>query len=129
LLLNINIIDFEHISVNINRRKFIIKSCRISETKLEIRLKNNILIKQIVKIKKSLVIIAYFILEILIIVRNKVLLNKNYFFESILFDVYFYVTNKRISFVYVRNNRFIFLRILQYATLKCLLRFKKQDYY
>jgi len=128
-LLNINIIDFEYIIVNINRRKLIIKSCRNLKTKLEIKLKNNIRIKQVVKIERSLVIVAYFILEILIIVRNEILLNKNYLFELILLNAYFYIANKKISFVYIYNNCFISFRILQYAILERLLEFKKQNCY
>jgi len=129
LLLNINIIDLEYIIVDINRRKLIIKSYRSLKTKLKIKLKNNIRIKQVVKIKRSLVIVAYFVLEILIVIQDKILLNKNYFFESILFDAYSYIANKKILFVYVCNNRFISLYILQYAILERLLKFEKQNYY
>jgi len=129
LLLNINIINLKHIIVNINKRKLIIKSYRNLETKLEIKLKNNIRIKQIVKIERNLVVVAYFVLEVLIIVRDEILLDKNYFFESILSSAYFYIANKRISFVYVCNDCLISLYILQYATLERLLKFKKQDYY
>jgi len=69
------------IIVDVNKRKLIIKSCRNLETKLKIKLENNIRIKQIVKIKRSLVIVAYFVFEVLIIVRDEILLNKNYFFR------------------------------------------------
>jgi len=129
LLLNINIINFKHIIVNVNKRKLIIKSYRNLKTKLEIKLKNNIRVKQIVKIEKKFVIVAYFVFEILVIIRNEILLNKNYFFKSILFDAYFYIVNKKIFFVYVRNNRSMSFRISQYTTLKRLLEFKKQNYY
>jgi len=129
LLLNINIIDLEYIIVNLNRQKLIIKNCCSLKTKLEIKLKNNIRIKQVVKIKRNLVIVAYFILEILIVVQDKILLNKNYFFESILLDAYFYVTNKKISFIYTCNNCFISFYILRHAILKDLLKFKKQNCY
>jgi len=129
LLLDINIINFKHIVVDINRRKLIIKSCRNLKTKLKIKLKNNIRIKRIVRIRRSFVIVAYSIFEILIIVRDEILLNKNYLFESILFDAYFYVANWEMSFVCVCNNRFIFFRISQHATLKRLLEFEKQNYY
>ncbi len=96
---------------------------------LEIKSKNNIRIKQVVKIKKSLVIVAYFIFKILIIVQDKILSNKNYLFELILLDAYFYVANKKMSFVYICNDCFVSLCISQYATLKRLLKFKKQIYY
>jgi len=129
LILNINIINFKHIIVNVNKRKLIIKSYRNLKTKLEIKLKNNIRVKQIVKIEKKFVIVAYFVFEILVIIRNEILLNKNYFFKSILFDAYFYIVNKKIFFVYVRNNRSMSFRISQYTTLKRLLEFKKQNYY
>jgi len=128
-LFNINIINFKRIIVNINKRKLIIKSCRNLETKLIIKSKNNIRIKQVVKIERSLVIVVYLVFEILVVVRDEILLNKNYLFESILFDAYFYVANKKMSFVYVCNNRFIYFYILQHATLKRLLEFKKQNYY
>jgi len=94
-LLNINIINFKRIIVNVNRQKLIIKSCRNLETKLKIKLKNNIRIKQIIKIERSLVIIIYFVLEVLVVVQDKILLNINYFFELILFDVYFYIVKKK----------------------------------
>jgi hypothetical protein len=57
-------------------------------------------------------IIAHFIFEVLILVQDEILSNKNYLFESILFDAYFYVANKEMSFVYIRNDRFVFFRIL-----------------
>jgi len=85
--------------------------------------------KRIVKIEKSLMIVAHFVFEISIIVRDEILLIKDYLFESILLNAYFYVAKKKMSFVYVRNNRFVSLRISQYATLRCLLKFKKQNYY
>ena len=128
-MLKINIIDLEHIIVNANRRKLIIESCWNLETKLKIKSKNDIQIKQIIKIEKSLVIVAYFILEILIVVQDKILSNRNYLFESILLDAYFYVANKEMSFICVRNNCLVPLRISQYATLEYLLEFKKQSYY
>jgi len=129
LLLKINIIDFEYIIVNANKQKLIIKSYRSLKTKLKIKLKNNIRIKQVIKIKRSLVIVAYFIFEILVIIQDKILFNKNYFFKLILFDAYFYIANKKISFIYICNNCFISICILQYAKLKYLLKFKKQNYY
>jgi len=128
-LFNINIISFKRIIVNINKRKLIIKSYCNLETKLKIKLKNNIRIKQIVKIEKSLVIVAYFVFEVSIIVRDEILSNKNYLFESILLNAYSYIANKKMSFVCVRNIRFMFFRISQHATLRRLLKFKKQNYY
>ncbi len=124
-----NIIDFERIIVNANKRKLIIKSCWNLKTKLKIKSKNDIWIKRIVKIEKSLIIVAHFVFEISIIIRDEILSNRNYLFESILFDAYFYVANKEMLFVYVRNDRFISLRISQHATLERLLKFKKQNYY
>jgi len=129
LLLNINIIDLKHIIVNINKQKLIIKSCRNLKTQLKIKLKNNIRVKRVVKIKRSLVIVVYFIFEVLIVVRSEILSNKNYLFELILLNAYFYVANKKMSFVCVCNNRLMSLYISQYAILKRLLKFKKQDYY
>jgi len=128
-LLEINIIDFERIIVDANRRKLIIKSCRNLKTKLKIKSKNNIRIKRVVKIKKSFVIIAHFVFEILIIVRDEILSNRDYLFESILFDAYFYVVNREMPFVYIRNDCFVSFRISQHATLKRLLEFKKQNCY
>jgi len=124
-----NIIDLERIIVDANRRKLIIKNCRNLKTKLKIKSKNDIRIKRIVKIEKSLVIVAHSIFEILIIVRGETLSNRNYLFKLILFGVYFYVANKKMSFIYVHNDRFVSLRISQHATLKHLLKFKKQDCY
>jgi len=112
LLLNIDIIDFEHIVVDINRRKLIIKSCRNLKIKLKIKLKNDIRIKQIVKIERSLVIVVYFVFEILVVVQAKILLNRDYFFKLILFDAYFYIANKEMFFVYICNNCFISFCIL-----------------
>jgi len=129
LLLNINIINFEHIIVNVNKQKLIIKNCRNLKIKLKIKSKNNIRVKQIVKIERSLVIAIYSVLEILVIVQDKILLDRNYLFKSILFDIYFYIADKKIFFVYVCNNRLIFFYILQHAILKRLLEFEKQNYY
>jgi len=126
LLLKINIIDLEYIIVNANRRKLIIKSYRNLKTKLKIKLKNNILVKQIVKIEKSLIIVIYFVLEILIIVQDKILFNRNYLFKSILFDVYSYIANREIFFIYICNNCLVFFCILQYIILKRLLKFKRK---
>ncbi len=129
LLLEINIIDLERIIVDANRRKLIIKSCRSLKTKLKTKSKNDIRMKRVVKVEKSLVIIVHSIFEILIIVRDKILLNRDYLFESILFDAYSYVANREMPFVCVRNDRLVPLRISQYATLRRLLEFKKQNYY
>ncbi len=129
MLLEINIIDFERIIINANKRKLIIKSCRNLKTNWKIKLKNDIRIKRVVKIENFFMIIAHFVFKISIIVRNKILLNRNYLFESILFGAYFYVANREMSFVYIYNDRFVSLRISQHATLKYLLKFKKQNYY
>ncbi len=85
--------------------------------------------KRVVKIEKSFVIIAHFVFEILIIVQDEILLNKNYLFESILFDAYSYVANRKMLFICVRNDRLVSLRISQHATLERLLKFKKQNCY
>lgn len=82
------------------------------KTKLEINLKNDIKVKQVVKIERSLVIVAYFILEVLIIVQGDILSNRDYIFKSILFDTYFYVIDRDMSFVYVCNNRLTSFYIL-----------------
>ncbi len=112
-MLKINIINFKYIVVNANKRKLIIKSCRSLKTKLKINLKNNIKVKQVVfKFKRSLVIVIYFILEILVIVQDNILFNKNYIFKSILFDFYFYIANKNMFFVYICNNCLMFFYIL-----------------
>jgi len=129
LLLRINIIDFERIVIDANKRKLIIKSCRSLKAKLEIKSKNDIRMKRVVKIKKNLMIVAHFVLEVLIVVRGETLPNRDYLFELNLLDVYSYVANRKMPFVYVRNNRLVPLRILQHATLRRLLEFKKQDYY
>jgi len=112
LLFKIDIIGLERIIVDANRHKLIIKSCRNLKIKLEINSKNNIKIKQVVKIERSLVIAAYSVLKILVIVQDNILSNRNYIFESILSGAYFYVADKNISFVYVCNNRSISLYIL-----------------
>jgi len=129
LLLKINIIDIKRIIVDANKRKLIIKSCRSLKTKLKIKSKNDIRIKRIIKIKKSYVIVAHFVFEVLIIVQGEILLNKNYFFKLILFNAYFYIANKKMSFVYICNDHFVSLRISQHATLERLLKFKKQNCY
>ncbi len=85
--------------------------------------------KRVVKIERSLVIVTHFVLEVLIVVRGEILPNRNYLFELILPSAYSYVANKRMSFVYVRNDRFVSLRISQHATLERLLEFEKQDCY
>ncbi len=97
--------------------------------KLKVKSKNDIRIKRVVKIERNLVIIVYFIFEVLIVVQGEILSNKDYLFESILLDAYSYVANKEMFFVYVRNDRLVSLRISQHATLKRLLKFKKQNYY
>ncbi len=111
LLLKINIIDLKRIIVDANKRKLIIKSCRSLKTKLKIKSKNDIRMKRVVKIEKSLVIVAHFVFEVSIVVRNEILSNRNYLFKLILFDAYSYVANRRMPFVYVRNDRFVSLRI------------------
>jgi len=99
------------------------------KTKLEIKLKNDIRMKRVIKIEKSFVIVAHSIFEVLIVVQGEILSNRDYLFELILFDAYFYVANKKMPFVYVRNDRLVPLRISQHATLERLLKFKKQNYY
>jgi len=125
-LLKINIINFKYIVVNANKQKLIIKSCRSLKIMLKIKLKNNIRIKQVVKIERSLVIVVYFVLEILIIVQDEILsscfaieklnkikkfTNKDYLFKSILLDAYSYVANREMSFVYICNNCLVSLCI------------------
>jgi len=99
------------------------------KTKLEIKSKNDIRMKRVVKIKRSFIIVAHFIFEVLIIVRGKILFNKNYLFKLILLNAYFYVANREMPFVYVCNDRFVSFRISQHATLERLLKFKKQNCY
>ncbi len=124
-----NIIGPKRIIVDANRRKLIIKSCRSLEVKLEIKSKNDIRMKRVVKIERNLMIVAHFVFEIPIVVRGEILSNRNYLFELILFDAYSYVANREMPFVCVRNDRFVSLRISQHATLERLLEFKKQDCY
>jgi len=124
-----NIIGPKRIIVDANRRKLIIKSCRSLEAKLEIKSKNDIRMKRVVKIERNLMIVAHFVFEIPIVVRGEILSNRNYLFELILFDAYSYVANREMPFVCVRNDRFVSFRISQHATLERLLEFKKQDCY
>ncbi len=85
--------------------------------------------KRVVKIEKSLVIVAHFVFEVSIVIRGKTLPNRDYLFELILLNAYFYVANRRMPFVCVRNDRLVSLRISQHATLERLLEFEKQNYY
>jgi len=68
LLFKVNIIDLKYIIVDTNKYKLIIKSYYNLKTKLKIILKNNIKIKEIIKIETSFVIVIYFVLKILVIV-------------------------------------------------------------
>ncbi len=68
MLFKVNIIDLKYIIVDTNKYKLIIKSYYNLKTKLKIILKNNIKIKEIIKIETSFVIVIYFVLKILVIV-------------------------------------------------------------
>lgn len=124
-----DIIGPERMIVDANKRKLIIKSCRSLEAKLEIKPKNDIRVKRVVKVERSLVVVAHFVLEVSIVVRGETLPNRNYLFESILLGAYSHVVDKRMPFVCVRNDRLVPLRISQHATLGRLLEFEKQDCY
>lgn len=103
-----------------NCRKFIIN--------LSITTRDYIRIRQVLKLEDKIIVKTNSIAKVLVYC-DKSLLNRNFLFESNIFDAYIYVIDIAFSTIFIRNNSSLSTTIYKSINLEYLIEFKKQDCY
>jgi len=128
MLLEINIIIFKRIIVNLNSKKLTINNCRELIVNLEVTTRDNTRVYKVLKTSKLIIINANIIIKIFICLLQ-FLINKDYLFDSILVNAYTYIVDFNIFLIYIYNTNLMSIIINKYINLDCLTKYKEQDYY
>ncbi len=137
-LININILESKQVIIDILSQKLRFEFCEKVAISCEIKIKNNVRIRRIVRTTKKEIIFAKLITKIAIILKEKnKLLKRNFLFKLIIFEAYTYFINANFYFINFRNNKEFSLklnncccikRIVEYENKKCYV-IKKKNYF
>jgi len=93
-LININILKSKQVIIDISNQKLRFESCKEVLVFCEVKIKNNIRIRQIVRTTKKKIIFAKSIAKIAITLKEKRELSKcNFFFKFTILRAYIYFVN------------------------------------
>ena len=129
LLLSMNVMSFERMIVDMNLKQLIIKNCQSLIVKLEIIVKNNIRVRRTLRVEKKFIVEINIIAKLSIDLRDDSILDKDYLFELNFSNTYAHIVDVFVWFVYVKNDLNTSLEISRYAHMSQLVEFEKQDYY
>ena len=137
ILLNMNIQEFENITIFISKRRLLIDNCIeffvfIDVVSIDKR------VNRLIRIKKVISLLSHSIINVFIQIRNNfcLLFDKNYIFHSkINFelksknDVYFHIVDVNISMIQIRNVIDEIYIISRHAKLNRVLDYEKKNCY
>ena len=121
--------SFERIIIDINLKQLIIKSCQSLIVELEIIVKNNIRVRRTLRIEKKFIVEINIIVKLSIDLRDDSILDKNNLFEFNFSITYAYIVDVFVWFVYVKNDFNTSLKIFRHAHMSQLVEFEKQNCY
>ena len=124
MFLNINILNSKHININVDEKKLLIKSYNNLITNIQIKIKNNVNVRRIIRNQKKIVISFKSIIRIFIDLRiSTFLLNKNYLFEFNHAKTYAHIINVDVFFIYIKNDIDIIKIISRYFNLNMIIKY------
>ena len=129
LLLSMNIMSFKRMIIDMNLKQFTIKSCQSLIVKLEIIVKDNIRVRRTLRAEKKLVVEINIIVKLSIDLRDDSILDRNYLFELNFSNIYAYIVDVFVWFVYVKNDFNTSLKTFRHAHMSQLVEFEKQNCY
>jgi hypothetical protein len=137
-LMNMNILDFEEIILDISRRKMIFSLCENTEVNIRITSKlESFEMNRIVLIEKLIFISSKFIISIFIKMKDKSLSERNYFFQFVIrelnlesFDeIMIHIMSANIIAVQVCNSTEKSVVISRRARLDRIIEYEKHECY
>ena len=137
ILLNINIQEFENMTIFISKRRLLIDNCVeffvfIDVVNIDKR------VDRLIRIKKIIFLSFHFVTNVFIQIRENFCLSidKNYIFHSKINlelksknDVYFYIVDINISMIQIRNVIDETYIVSRYTKLSRVLNYEKKNYY
>ena len=99
-LIKMNILGLKHVTINIFERKLHFKSCEEMTIFCEIKARDNVRIRRIVRtIKKKIILIITISLIFVILKKKENLLKRDFLFESTILETYVYFVNFEFEFI------------------------------
>ena len=124
MLLNINILDSERMSIDVDEKKLLIKNCNDLITNIKIKAKNNIDVRRTIRNQKKMTISLNSMMRVFIELRiSTSLSNKDYLFEFNYTKVYAHIVNVEILFIYIKNDIDIFKIIFRHFNLNIIVEY------
>jgi len=128
--IEINIFDFEYITINIFEQKLYFEFCERIIVSCEIKAQDNIRIRRIVRITKKKIILAIITNLIFVILKRKKNLSKrDFLFESTILEIYIYFVNFEFEFINIRNNKNISLKLNNCCRVNYIIKYKNKECY
>jgi len=128
--IKINIFDFKHITINIFERKLYFEFCEKITISCEIKTRNNIKIRRIVRTtKKKIILVITTNLIFVILKKKKNLLEKDFLFESTISEIYIYFVNFKFEFINIQNNKNVSLKLSNRCRVNRIVKYKNKKCY
>jgi len=129
-LIEIDIFDFEYITINIFERKLYFEFCERIIVSCEIKARNNVKVWHIVRTTKKKIILVITTNLIFVILKEKEnLLKKIFLFELTISKIYIYFVNFEFEFINIRNNKNVFLKLNNRCRVNRIVKYKNEKYY
>ena len=130
LLIDMNIIDSEHISTDISSWKIIIEECHNMLVNLIIMSQKNSYVQQIIWVSSKTVISSQSIQQVMIKTEKQSLFNdKDLIFHSFYSETFAYVVDANMSFIHIQNDRFINIIVSCHICLDNISKYEEEDCY
>ena len=124
MLLKTNILNLKRININVDEKKLLIKNYNNLIMNIQIKIKNNVNVQQIIRNQKKIIIFFKSIIKIFVeLYISTFLLNKNYLFEFNYMRTYIHIINVEISFIYIKNDIDIIKTIFQHFNLNTIIKY------
>ena len=124
MLLNVNILDFERMNIDVDEEKLLIKSCNNLIINIKIKIKNNVNIRRTIRNQKRKTIFFKSTIKIFIELSILIFLsNKNYLFEFNYTRVYVYIINVDVFFICLKNDIDIFKIVSRHFNLNIIIKY------
>ena len=124
MLLNMNILGLERMSIDVDKEKLLIKNYNDLIMNIKIKIKNNVNMRRTIRNQNKITIFLNLITRVFIELRISALLSdKDYLFEFNYTKVYAHIMNVEVFFIYIKNDVDIFKIVFRYFNLNIIVKY------
>ena len=120
----------KRILINVKEEKLLIRSCDNLIADIKMKAKDNIEVCRYMRNQKKIILLSNTMTRLSIKLRTSTpLSDEDYLFKSSYLEVYAYIVDVNISFIYVKNNTNSAIIISRYIGLETLIEYNAEYYY